>query len=159
MDGDRGGSLGAWLIDAGAAAVFAAAAALAGGALLGRVGATVAASLGLAAAFLFMRSVKPAPARHRLPAFTLSGWPDDLVDVLELTEPEPLLLEDVLTVAPDSRVVQLFSSPQTRSPGGPLAREDAVPFKGQSVTLSVQLPVDASAALRQALADLRRSLP
>jgi len=160
MNGAGEGGVVAWLIDAAAAIMFAAAAAFAGGALLGPQMAATGGVAGFGLALLFLRSVQPRAAGHRIPAFEPVDW-SALGDPLE--EPfhgpeEVLLLEDVLAVPEDSRVVQLFPSQSLPSPGELKARIDAH-LSGKSPAAEVvQLPVDASAALRDALADLRRSL-
>ena len=87
----------------------------------------------------------------------------DALDVLELTEAdrfvpvveEPLMLDDVLAgVSPDSRVVRLFDRAAMPTPGQLQARIDRHLNGGTSQTPSP----DASEALFEALADLRRSL-
>lgn len=160
MDGGGDGGVAAWLMDAGAAALFAVAAAFAGGALLGAEASAVGGAGGFLLALLFLRSVKAEAPRLRLPAFDLADWyePGEFEDVLDLTELEPLLLDDALTVPTDSRVVQLFSIPPLPSPGELKARIDAHLAGKEPEGQVVRLPVDASAALREALADLRRSL-
>jgi hypothetical protein len=74
---------------------------------------------------------------------------------------EPLLLADPLPEPePDSRVVQLFAPRPLPTPGE-LARriDDHLEQGGESRGGRVlDLEVDAAAALRQALGDLRRSL-
>lgn len=163
MDGAGEGSVGAWAIDAGAAILFAAAAAFAGTAGAGAMGAAAGGVTGFAAALLFLRSVKVEPRRHRLPGFTPVDWSEvealDLGEVAVTGDEEPLLLEDVLEVPEDSRVVQLFATPRLPSPGELKARIDAhLAEREPGAAEVVQLPVDASAALREALADLRRSI-
>lgn len=161
MDGAGEGGVVAWLIDAAAAIMFAAAAAFAGGALLGPQMAAAGGVVGFGLALLFLRSVQPRAAGYRIPAFEPVDWStlgDPLEEPFHGPEEEVLLLEDVLAVAHDSRVVQLFPSPSLPSPGELKARIDAH-LSGKSLAAEViQLPVDASAALRDALADLRRSL-
>jgi hypothetical protein len=122
-----------------------------------------AASLSVLLALTALRRVKPEPRRFRLPSFTLDAVPPE-VEVLELTEmaaEEPLLLADPLPEPePDSRVVQLFAPRPLPTPGE-LARriDDHLEQGGESRGGRVlDLEVDAAAALRQALGDLRRSL-
>lgn len=163
---DRGGDeLIGWSIDGVAAGLLGAAV----GAcllLLGLAGAAVVAgpAAGLVA-LAGLRQVRPEPRRFRLPNFALDGFKEQAPDMLELTEalpPEPLELEDRLPdPAEDSRVVQLFAARPLPTPGE-LARriEDhlggsAEESRGGKV---LELEVDAAAALRQALGELRRSL-
>lgn len=160
MDGTGESGVVAWTIDALAALLFAAAAAFAGTSLLGPPAAAVGGSAGFAVALLFLRSVKPEAARHRLPVFEPAKWdgPGEFEGAVELTEREPLLLDDPLIVEQDSRVVRLFAAHPLPSPGEMKARIDAHLAGKDGPGEVVQLPVDASAALRDALADLRRSL-
>lgn len=82
---------------------------------------------------------------------------------LLLTEPyealaeiddEPLLLDDVLTeLAPDSRVVKLFDPASMPTPNELRARIDRHLSRGPT-----EQPADATQALHQALAELRRSI-
>lgn len=165
MDGGGEGGLAAWLIDVASAALFGAAVAYAGTALgtplLGWAGGSIA----MMAALVGLRLVPPEPQRFALPLIALEALSPELpADVLELTEPEPLLLEDVLTATqPNARVVRLFARPPLPTAGELVQRiESHLGRDGQSGDRRtgevVQLPVDASAALREALADLRRSL-
>lgn len=165
---DRGGDeLIGWSIDGLAAGLLG----MAGGACLLLLGmpleAVVAASalclLGLAG----LRQVRPEARRFRVPAFNVPAVEfaaSAPVDVLELSEQladEPLELVDQLPHAPeDSRVLQLFA-PRALPTPGELARridhhlEQGSEERGGKV---LELEVDAAAALRQALGDLRRSL-
>ena len=160
----RGGVAG-WLIDSMAAAVAGGAAGWCALVLLGPLQAAITGSAVLAIAMLGLRAVKPEPRRYPLPVFELPGWEAE-PEVLELTELEPLVLQDALPAPdPDSRVVQLFARQPLPTAGELKARIDAhlegqphrqpTPAAGGEV---VSLPVDASAALRNAIADLRRSL-
>ena len=173
MDGN-GDDLIGWLADGAAAGILGAAlgaSLLLLGFPLAGVGA--AATGGLAALGL-LRQVKPEPRRFRLPAFEL---PQPVVaepesepapDILELTmvadpevEPEPLELEDRIEPAPaDSRVVQLFAARPLPTPGELRQRIEAhLEVRAERPAAPVlELEVDAAAALRQALGDLRRSL-
>lgn len=160
MDGSGESGIAAWLIDVSAALLFAAAAAFVGQSLLNPAAAAVGGSAGFAMALLFLRSVAPEPRRFRLPAFEPVEWdePGEFGDCAEPAELEPLLLEDALTLEQDSRVVRLFATPPLPSPGELKARIDAHLSGKDAPAEVVRLPVDASAALRDALADLRRSL-
>ena len=158
MDGAGEGGLAARLIDGVAAMLFAVAAAFAAGVFLGPPAAAIGGAAGFGAAFLFLRSVTPEPRRHRLPAFAPIEWDAVELRPKELAELEPLLLIDRLTVPEDSRVVRLFAAPPLPSPGELKARIDAHLAGREAGAEVVHLPVDASAALREALADLRRSI-
>lgn len=161
---DRGGDeLIGWIIDGVAAALLGAAVA-ACLLLLGQPSASVGA--GPAAVVLVLaglRRVRPEPRRFRLPAFAVEER-DAVEEVLDLTEiaaEEPLELEDPLVMpSDDSRVVQLFAARPLPTPGE-LARridhhlEQSEEGRGGQVT---NFEVDAAAALRQALGELRRSL-
>lgn len=129
-------------------------------------GVAAAAAMTLAALAL-LRQVKPAPRRFRLPAFTLAAEPladAPAPDILELTDvaaPEPLLLTDALEPpTADNRVVSLFGARPLPTPGELSARIDAhLGARERDAGATVlELEVDAAAALRQALGDLRRSL-
>ncbi len=163
-DSSRDG-LAAWLIDGAAAGIAGAAVGWSVLVVVGQTEALVAGVAVLLAAMLGLRLVQPEPRRFKVPAFEL---PDVAVDaeILELTELEPLLLQDALPEPePHSRVVQLFPRQAVPTAGELKARIDAhlerqprhplPPGTGGEV---VSLPVDASAALRAAIADLRRSL-
>ena len=169
MDGGKEGGVVAWLIDVTAASLLGAAFAFAGTMLadpgIGMAVGTAAILLALAV----LRMIRPEPRTYSLPSFVIDD--PDLVDleVLELTEREPLELDDVLAaVTPDARVVALFPASPLPTAGelirriethlaGPahLAPPESPPEPGAKV---VHLGADASAALREALADLRRSL-
>lgn len=163
---DRGGDeLIGWIIDGVAAALLGAAI----GAcllLLGQPSAAVAA--GPAAVVLVLaglRQVRPEPRHFRVAPFAL---PEIVFDelVLELTEvaaDEPLELEDALPeAAEDSRVVQLFAPRPLPTPGELAQRIDhhleRAGEEGRSGGQVYDLEIDAAAALRQALGELRRSL-
>jgi hypothetical protein len=78
-----------------------------------------------------------------------------LTDSDRLQDPEALVLDDVLAgIAPDSGVVQLFDPAAMPTPGQLKARIDGHLDGGTSHFASP----DASEALFEALADLRRSL-
>jgi hypothetical protein len=77
-------------------------------------------------------------------------------DRLALPPPEPLVLEDILTeIGPDARVVRLFDPKSMPTPAQLKARIDS--HLGQGSTPHAA-PSDASQALSEALAQLRRSL-
>lgn len=160
MDGSGESGVAAWLIDGLAALLFGAAAAFVGMSLGHPTVAAAGGSAGFALALLFLRSVAPEPRRHRLPTFEPVVWeePGASQDLLDLTELEPLELDDVLIADQDSRVVRLFAAPQLPSPGEMKARIDEHIASREAPADIAHLPVDASAALREALADLRRSL-
>lgn len=157
----------AWLMDGAAAAIFGGAAGWCGSLLWGPPAAVV---VGMAALLIVMaglRSVRPEPRRYRLPEFSASEWTAEPAgDVLELTDQEPLLLQDPLPEPEhDSRVVQLFPRQPLPTAGELKARIDAHlerqprhPLSPETDGEVVPLQADASAALRAAIADLRRSL-
>lgn len=167
---DRGGDeLIGWSIDGVAAGLLGAAL---GASLLLLLGtampAVMAASAGCLLALAALRQVRPEPRRFRVPAFALV--PVDVApaepEVLELTEalgPEPLELEDRLEEpGTDSRVVQLFAPRPLPTPGELVRRienhlggSSSGEERGGTV---LELEVDASAALRHALGELRQSL-
>ena len=114
-----------------------------------------------------LRRVKPEPRRFRLPTFELPVAADHVEeDALELTEVAPeeeevLVLEDRLSPPQeDSRVVQLFAARPLPTPGELRQRIEEHLGAGatQQSAAVLDLEVDAAAALRQALGDLRRSL-
>lgn len=123
----------------------------------------VAAALTLATLAL-LRRVKPGPRRFQLPAFECSGFTphEDVLELTEQAEPEALLLDDALAPAEaDSRVVQLFAARPLPTPGELQSRIEAhlsAPGRPPRDATVLELEVDAAAALRQALGDLRRSL-
>jgi hypothetical protein len=91
--------------------------------------------------------------------------PPSVADVLDLSEvaaPEPLELEDRLPEpTEDSRVVQLFAARPLPTPGELAKRIEAHLSHGADESRGgkiLELEVDAAAALRQALGELRRSL-
>lgn len=127
--------------------------------------AAVAAVLSLCVAFVVLRAVDPV-GRYRLADFELSDMPpqpEELLltdaDRLPLESSEPsaeLLLDDVLAqLGPDSRVVRLFDPAAMPTPGELRARIDR--HLNSSNTRPATHP-DASQALHEALAELRRSL-
>lgn len=160
---DRGGDeLIGWSIDGVAAGLLGAAI----GACLLMVGfmteAVVASSGAGMAALAVLRQVRPEPRRFRLPAFALEKVEFDVLELSDVAPAEPLELEDALPAADeDSRVVQLFAPRNLPTPGELAQRIEnhlgggADGGRGGKV---LELEVDASAALRQALGELRRSL-
>ncbi|GAA4015714.1 hypothetical protein GCM10022280_13130 [Sphingomonas swuensis] len=167
MDGAGDDWIG-WMADGVAAGLLGAAVGTCLLLLGGSGGAVIAAAASGVAALMLLRQVKPEPRRFRLPAF---DQPDIVVeqvpaDILELCDAvgaeEALLLDDPLDDLPgDSRVVQLFAPRALPTPGELRARieahlqEDRRPGGADNV---LDLEVDAAAALRQALGELRRSL-
>jgi hypothetical protein len=166
---DRGGDeLIGWSIDGLAAGLLG----IAAGACLLLIGqpreAVLAASASCLAALAVLRQIRPEARRFRLPAFALQpveftavAVEPNVIDLTEALAPEPLELSDRLPEASeDSRVVQLFA-PRALPTPGELARriehhlESGGEERGDKV---IELEVDAAAALRQALGDLRRSL-
>ena len=121
----------------------------------------------LAAYWICARALENIPgddARFELTMFDPAPidlvQPDELVltaaDVLvaaESTAPDELLLDDVLTeTGPDSRVVRLFEAAAMPTPGQMNARIE------EHLSENRAAPPDASQALHDALAELRRSL-
>lgn len=175
---DRGGDeLIGWSVDGVAAGVLGAAVGVSL-LLLGLANvAVVAGPVAGMAALAGLRAVRPEPRSFRLRRFQLEPAPlfeavDDVLELvdrvedepLELTEmlvPEPLELEDRLPeAAEDSRVVQLFAARPLPTPGELARRIDQHLSGGEERRDGkvLELEVDAAAALRQALGELRRSL-
>jgi hypothetical protein len=164
MDGAGDDWVG-WTADGLAAAILAAAVGtcllLLGEAQAAVIAASSTGMLALAA----LRQVKPEPRRFRLPDFTVAA-PDeggkDALLLTEVAEPEALLLDDPLVEAEsDSRVVQLFAARALPTPGELQQRIEAhlaAPQRPAEAGSVIELEVDAAAALRQALGELRRSL-
>lgn len=134
--------------------------------MLGQVQAAVIAGPAVVVAALAgLRQVRPEPREFAMRHFQLDQAAEPATDtILELTEPlpaEPLELTEVLPAAAvDSRVVQLFASRPLPTPGELARRIDdhlsgADEDRGGKV---LELEVDAAAALRQALGELRQSL-
>ena len=128
-----------WAIDVAAAAIFAASVAIAAWALAA-AGSVIA--VAAVPAFLLacagLRRVPAEERRYELPAFAIV--PLELADDLPGAGDE-LLLDDQLSLESDARVVQLFER-----------RRGPRPCEQESV------PADASEALSEALAELRRML-
>jgi hypothetical protein len=163
MDG-AGDKVG-WTIDGLAAAILGGAV---GGCLLllGWPRTAVAAAAAMTIVTLAgLRLVRPEPRHFTLPAFKLAPVLQGEADVLllsDLAEPEPLLLDDPLEEVPsDSRVVQLFAARPLPTPGELQRRIEAHLASADAPAASgavLDLEVDAAAALRQSLVELRRSL-
>lgn len=165
MDG-AGDDVVGWLADGVAAGVLGVAVGLCL-LLLGepQSGVIAAAGLGLLG-LAVLRQVKPEPRRFRLPAIEVPPLdvqaPEAVLDLAPEAEPEALLLDDSLeVVSADSRVVQLFAPRALPTPGELQQRIQAhlstARPKPETGTV-LELEVDAAAALRQALGDLRRNL-
>ncbi|GAA4721472.1 hypothetical protein H9L13_09970 [Sphingomonas lutea] len=110
----------------------------------------------LAAGYAALRGVPPEAPRFAMPDFEVADLePDELLLTADdvCGDPQALLLEDVLAVPDEhSRVVRLFDAAAMPTPGELKARIDRH-LAGPSAE-----PPDASQALFDALADLRRSL-
>ena len=151
------------VVDAVAAIALAAASGFASFALLGGPASTLAASIvtGLAA-WLGLQRIEAAPMTHHLPHFLpASAEFADPADELVLTEEmaivaaNELLLDDILEeLGPESRVVRLFARPAPPTAG---ELSDSIDRHLNAGPDRFQAP-DASDALLNALADLRRSL-
>lgn len=152
------------MMDAVAAAVLAAAVAFCAVRLsLSPPVAAGAAAVGLCSAFALLRAINPI-GRFRLADFAVGELPAQLEELLltdadrlppEGSSPE-LLLDDVLAqLGPDSRVVRLFDRAAMPTPGELRARIDR--HLGSADPRPAP-HADASQALHEALAELRRSL-
>jgi hypothetical protein len=145
-------------VDVGASTVLAGAVTLA----LARLGTTLTAACAAAAASLFIALLGLRRVKADEPNFPLSEFvieqpgfeePEELIltDADRLMPAEELLLDDVLTkLGADSRVVRLFDASAMPTPGQLQSKIDEHLSRGT-------LP-DASQALHEALAELRRSL-
>lgn len=147
-------------VDAGAAMLFAAAVGYAVSKLsIQPAFAAVGAAIAFVAGFRALRAVQPEAALFELAQF--DGRDLELVQVEELLltdadriDPPELLLDTALAhFGPDSRVVRLFDPAAMPTPGELKARIDRH-LDGSSQAA----PADASQALYDALAELRRSL-
>lgn len=150
MDGEGSAGLAAWLIDLAAAAI----AGVAVAACLVLLGKPLSALPGGAGALLLcfsaLQCVRPEAGRYRLPTLQLPAWDDVFAeDELELTNR-----------AEETGVIRMF--PMTPIPtAGELQRRIDAHLGGQLLHDDenvVLLSPDASAALRNALAELKRSL-
>jgi hypothetical protein len=157
------------VVDTLAAAAFAAAMGYAVGCLLydtvGHSQLEVAAATALVASYLLciraLRKVAATAPRLSLPEFAVAALESVALDELVLTDAdrlypegdEPLVLDDILAeIRPDSRVVRLFDPSAMPTPGQLKGRIDRHLDEGSAA------PPDASEALFEALAELRRSL-
>ena len=153
-------------VDVAAAAVFAAASAFAASALFGWV-AVPAGLLASIPVFLLLRQVQRDTICHVLPIFQPEALPeqeyghDELLLTAEMAlkpsaiPSDELVLDDVLAaLEPDSRVVRLFDPDQMPTPGEFKANIDLHLHRAQAGPN----PPDATQALSDALAQLRRSL-
>ena len=157
-------------IETGVDAVAAAVLAVAAGYCALRLSLDVAPAMGVAglclcAWFALLRSVRPTGGRFGIGDFAVAEVPAP-PEELRLTEADripdelpartdELLLDDVLAqLGPDSRVVRLFDRAAMPTPGELRARIDRHLDHGRD---SAGTP-DASQALHDALAELRRSL-
>jgi hypothetical protein len=130
-----------------------------------------AAIAGFSLCLVALRALGPEARRYRVGDFALAGVPDaeeelvltEVDRVLEVNhgpapaigEASELLLDDVLAeLAPDARVVRLFDRAAMPTPGELSARIDQHLRAGRGAAGSE----DASQALHDALAGLRRSL-
>ena len=116
------------------------------------------------AAYSALRAIAPEPRIYSLPEFREADYVAPVLDELILTEDDllpgstieqrtdVLLLDDILArLEPDSRVVRLFDAAKMPSPAQLRERIDRHLKSSSS-------PPDASQALYDALAELRRSL-
>ena len=154
------------ILDAMAAAVFAVAVSVCADRLsFGLAAAASGAAVSLCGAYALLRAVRPR-GRFRLAEFALPDMPEQpeelvLTDADRLPPEEPerspeLLLDDVLAqLGPDSRVVRLFDPAAMPTPGELRARIDR---HLDSSSARPSPHPDASQALHEALAELRRSL-
>ena len=161
MDGEGKASLLAWVIDLAAAAVAGAAVAFCL-VLLGKPVPAIPASAGmLLLSFGALQCVRPEAGRYRLPPIALPAWDDVFTDeMLELTEVAPLLLNDPVPAVEESGDIRLFPMTPLPTAGELKKRIDAhlVARQADDDDNIVLLSPDASAALRNALAELKRSL-
>jgi hypothetical protein len=162
------------LVERLASAALAASCGYAGWAALGRVTTEVSLSVacfaGALAYFLCLRFLAriDAEASFVVPDFVAPELPEMIkLEELLLTDAdrllesspcgadEPLLLDDVLAeLNPDSRVVRLFDAARMPTPG----QLDARIRQHLGSPRAATAPPDASQALHEALAELRRSL-
>jgi hypothetical protein len=124
--------------------------------------------IGFAGCRSVLRKIPVARQHLILPSFTASSIETVQLDELVLTDAdrlpasgpltgvdEPLVLDDILAeIDPESRVIRLFDPAEMLSPGQLKDRIEQHLDEGNS---STALP-DASQALSEALAQLRRSL-
>jgi hypothetical protein len=119
------------------------------------------ASLSYLLSFRILSAVQPESATLPVPSFDLreieTVEPEELLlterykPARPITDEEPLVLDDILEeLGADSRVVHLFDPEAMPTPGQVNARIERHSVRG--------IPEDASQALHDALAELRRSL-
>jgi hypothetical protein len=148
-------------MDAVAAALFAAAIGYAVHAVLGSAGSVAAGgTLAFALCFAGLRKVAPEERRFDVPECVADASATPIGALLTeadrvMSEAKPdaheLTLDDVLAeIGPGSRVVRLFDANSMPTPGQLQARIDE--------HLDIRTSLDASQALLDALAELRRSL-
>ena len=150
--------------DRAASALFAAAAGYAAFAGFGVAQAAAAAALAYWLCLRTLGAVQPHTRRLPVPVFDVREIDVSEPDELLLTEvheqpadapEEPLVLDDILAeLQPDSRVVRLFDPAAMPTPGQISARID----RHLAASGSPAAEADASQALHDALAELRRSL-
>jgi len=150
--------------DAAAAALWAAAAGYLGLRLSSAIVGAVAAVVSFCCCFALLRRVRPEEQHFSLSDYILREIPPAVPQLLlthdrQVAQPDPeaaeLLLDDVLAeLAPDSRVVRLFDAAAMPTPGELRARIDRHLNTGRVPAA----PPDASEALHEALAELRRSI-
>src|SRR4051812_7491606 len=150
--------------DAVAAGLWAAAAGYVGLRLSSPLVGAIAAAVSFYCCFALLRRVRPEEQHFRLSDYIVGELPPAVPQLLppqnqetEQAEPEAeeLLLDDVLAeLNPDSRVVRLFDAAAMPTPGELRARIDRHLDSGRASAA----PPDASEALHEALAELRRSI-
>jgi len=169
MSGFRSADLIEWAVDGAAASALAGAAWYASTAFA-PTASSAATALGAAVALAGLRTVQPARRRLGVPEFEavtlmLDHAPGELVlgeedrlvplDASDGAAAAELLLDDILAeLEPDSRVVRLFEPRQVPTPGE-LHRSIDRHLHQRGGMIG---PPDASQALSDALAELRRSL-
>jgi hypothetical protein len=150
--------------DAAAAALWAAAAGYVGLRLSSAIVGAIAAVVSFCCCFALLRRVRPEEQHFSLSDYILRDVPPAVPQLLlthdqQVAEPDSeaaeLLLDDVLAeLGPDSRVVRLFDAAAMPTPGELRARIDRHLSSGRGSAA----PPDASQALHEALAELRRSI-
>lgn len=148
----------AWLIDAAAAMVLALSAGFAGLWLSGAAVALIVGVAALAVALAVLRGIRPAPPSFALARPSLVDWDEVFAADGQPDEPELLLDCPAPAAAVPFRSVfptagELYQRIETHLAEPQRDRSSHAPS-----AQVVQLGADASAALRSALLDLRRSL-
>ena len=124
------------------------------------VAVTVIAGLAWLVSFRMLRAIEPEQRKLPVPVFDvreIDVLPPEELLLTERYEPaqEPLVLDDILDrLEPDSRVVRLFDPAAMPTPGQLNDRIQRHLVRGAPAAP----PQDASQALHDALAELRRSL-